>query len=794
MPFDLHPISIDHFINLLPNLVKANHQSAKNEIIPPSIWTSRIDISIFEIERFTNFLSLVKYDNEFTLIMKVVLIIFFFKKDKSLSIKTLIQVINKAHFPAWLWDINKQDYIFISDQLLTLIEKITNKTMTKNEIKLALDKNTPHDLNDIIQEIDQKQEFFYSYFVSLPNGDSLWLDTSIIGVENKRKKLELVVGFITERNESNLQERNHLPRDEDPYTGLPNLYYGSKLIEKKINQSESSKQRFALVKIVASNIPNILNSFGYDMVNQILSVTSKRLTQFMHDKGLLFHVYTDGWFALIHDVKNIREITRDMIKTVQDPLIINGEKTHVIANAGISLYPDDGRDVAELMKHTTNATSAAVKLGPGKKDFYLQEHNLKLLKQAQLTRDLFEAIQKNELYLEYQPKIDVKSLAITGTEALIRWKHPIWGNVSPVEFIPLIKEIGLEENFTAFVIEQAIRQLKEWEEEGISNPKVSINISPDSLLQPSLYPYIERMLKKHKVSPKQLEIELTEDIEMGNDVTTLSTIKKMKELGMSIALDDMGAGFTSIYDLADYKINTVKIDRRGIDELESSETQRVIIEGLVKICSDLNIKTVVEGVERKEQFDLLRELGCDEIQGFYFSPSVSAQEMKNWFQLDYAVPIDHPKEKPVERRKYFRVDLIHSLIAEMKILTIKEKEVVLKRNTKILVQNIGPGGLMFLSYLDLPVNDSIVYEFAFEILGSEYSLVGKVKWNKEYRKEIYAHGIEFQINENERERLTSSLFKLSSIIRNQPTYTDKTIIEDDPVLYLRKLNLIKEDD
>src|SRR5690625_7051630 len=134
--------------------------------------------------------------------------------------------------------------------------------MTKNEINLALDKNTPHDLNDIIQEIDQKQEFFYSYFVSLPNGDSLWLDTSILGVENKRKKLALVVGFITERNEANLQERNHLPRDEDPYTGLPNLYYGSKLIEKKINQSESSKQRFALVKIVASNIPNILNSFG----------------------------------------------------------------------------------------------------------------------------------------------------------------------------------------------------------------------------------------------------------------------------------------------------------------------------------------------------------------------------------------------------------------------------------------------------------------------------------------------------------------------------------------------------
>src|SRR5690625_4567327 len=153
----------------------------------------------------------------------------------------------------------------------------------------------------------------------------------------------------------------------------------------------------------------------------------------MYNKGLLFHVYTDGWYALIHDVKNIQNITSEMIKTVQAPLIINDETMYLIANVGISFYPDDGRDVAELMQHTTNATSAAVKLGPGKKDFYLQENNLKLLKQAQLTRDLFEAIQKNELYLEYQPKIDVKSLAVTGTEALIRWKHPIWGNVRSEE-------------------------------------------------------------------------------------------------------------------------------------------------------------------------------------------------------------------------------------------------------------------------------------------------------------------------------------------------------------------------
>src|SRR5699024_3304518 len=161
-----------------------------------------------------------------------------------------------------------------------------------------------------------------------------------------------------------------------------------------------------------------------------------------------------------------------------------------------------------------------------------------------------------------------------------------------------------------------------------------------------------------------------------------------KNLGIRLALDDMGDGFTSVYDLINFKFDTLKIDRRGIEDLENSEEQEIIIKSLLDICNNLEIKSVVEGVERREQLDALRVLGWDEIQGFYFSTSVSAEEMKSWFNMDYAVPSSNTEEHRIERRHYFRVKLPQSLHAEMKILSIQEKEIKLERNTEILIQDI----------------------------------------------------------------------------------------------------------
>ena len=721
--------------------------------------------------------------------MRVVFSINHYDKYEAFNVKSFIQFVNKAQLSVWFWDVKKHNFTFLSDQLLDKVEKAAGSTMSRNEVIRLFEKHGSIDMKNIARELAQDREACYPHCISLSNGHSIWLDTKMIGIKDKDNRLVLIIGFIKDEQEAGLIQDNNTMISNDSFTGLPNLSDGWKAIERLINQSGQKKKKFALVKVVVSNFPNILITFGNDIAHQVLYEVSHRLTKYMDNKGLAFHSYTDGWYLVFYSVRNIEKVVEKMMGILQNPINIDDEKVHLIINVGMTRYPDHGINVEELMKHTMIATLSAVKHGPGGKDIYTEEENIALLKKAQLRQDLFECIQKNELYLEYQPKVCVKSLAVTGAEALIRWQHPIWGNVSPAEFIPLIKEIGLEENLTLFVIDEAVKQLKQWQKAGISSPNLSINLSPECLLLPGLYSYLKSILKKYKVSPKQLEIEITEDVKLKYNATILNTLAKIQDLGINIALDDMGEGFSSLYDLVNYKIDTLKIDRRAIDELENCNSQRTIIKGLLDICDELGIKTVVEGVERKAQFDVLKEMDCDEIQGFYFSPSISSQEMEKWFQMSYAVPSTQSDVRQIEHRKYFCVKLPHSLYAEMRILTIRDKEINLERDTVILVQNIGPGGLMFYSYLQLPVNDLIIYQFEMDILGSQFSFAGKIVWHNEHRKGIYAHGVEFQINEAERERLTSALFKLSALVRDKPTYTDNSILEDDPVLYLRKLNV-----
>lgn len=708
-------------------------------------------------------------------------------KPNSLKLNLLTQFINKAHLAVWLWDMRNEDFIFISNKLMDQFKLITNKKITKREISRLIEKTSSHDLENLQETLKEKTEYFHSYFINLPNGDSIWFDTTIVAIEDEQNDLEFAAGFVSERREIGNPENNKIPNHQDEYTNLPNLIYGRKFLQKTIDENKQKKRKFTLYKIIIPTYDNILMTLGHEVAEQILLETSRRLNQFMFDKGFLFHSYTDGWYAIIQRDRHVQRTAEQLIEVVQESMTINQQKVHLTANVGIGIYPNDGENVVDLIKHTTIATINAVELGPGRIGFYIQDNSIDLLRQSQLTADLFQSIQNAEFYLEYQPQINVKTLEVTGAEALLRWKHPIWGNVPPNEFIPLAQDLGLGEGITAFVIGKAIKQLRIWEDAGVPNPKVAINLAPETFLMPHLYDYIKKTLNKHKVDPEQLTIEITEETKLKYDEILVNTIEKIQSLGIRLALDDMGDGFASIYDIVHYNFNTVKIDRQAIDDLENNKKQQIIIKSLLDLCSRLQVKTIVEGVERRKQFDMIREMGADEIQGYYFSPSISSEEMLSWFQMKYATPSNDNEARRLDRRKYFLVTLANSLLAEMKILSIQEKEITLERNTKILIQNIGPGGIKFASYLILPTNKDIVYGFDLQLLGEHYNLAGRIVWSREIKKSIFEYGVEFSISETKREKLTSSLFQLSALLREKPTYVDSNMTEDDPVLYLRKL-------
>ena len=357
--------------------------------------------------------------------MRVVFSINHYDKYEAFNVKSFIQFVNKAQLSVWFWDVKKHNFTFLSDQLLDKVEKAAGSTMSRNEVIRLFEKHGSIDMKNIARELAQDREACYPHCISLSNGHSIWLDTKMIGIKDKDNRLVLIIGFIKDEQEAGLIQDNNTMISNDSFTGLPNLSDGWKAIERLINQSGQKKKKFALVKVVVSNFPNLLISFGNDIAHQVLYEVSHRLTKYMDNKGLAFHSYTDGWYLVFYSVRNIEKVVEKMMGILQNPINIDDEKVHLIINVGMTRYPDHGINVEELMKHTMIATLSAVKHGPGGKDIYTEEENIALLKKAQLGQDLFECIQKNELYLEYQPKVCVKSLAVTGAEALIRWQHPI---------------------------------------------------------------------------------------------------------------------------------------------------------------------------------------------------------------------------------------------------------------------------------------------------------------------------------------------------------------------------------
>ncbi|NCU18201.1 EAL domain-containing protein [Pallidibacillus pasinlerensis] len=251
-----------------------------------------------------------------------------------------------------------------------------------------------------------------------------------------------------------------------------------------------------------------------------------------------------------------------------------------------------------------------------------------------LRDDLHDAIKNNALHIEYQPKINISEGKIAGSEALLRWKHPQYGNVSPGIFIPLVMEYGLNGKMMELVVNTVCEQVKQWERDNVPVKGVSFNLSPKSFLNPTLVKTIHKIFQHHCVSPDIFEIEITEEAILHKTDIVNQQFSQLRELGFSFALDDLGKGYTSFTTLSEFPFDTVKFDRSFIRDIECSYDNRYIVKSFIEMSKRMGKKTVAEGVETKNQLTILQELNCDEIQGFYYSPSVSGEEMANWYKLE----------------------------------------------------------------------------------------------------------------------------------------------------------------
>ena len=248
--------------------------------------------------------------------------------------------------------------------------------------------------------------------------------------------------------------------------------------------------------------------------------------------------------------------------------------------------------------------------------------------------ELEKSITKKELYMEYQPKINIVEGKVAGSEALIRWKHPIFGNVPPAKFIPFACEHNLDHKIMEYVVDSVCEQVKQWHKDKVPVSNISFNLSPKSFLNSKLVNKITAIFNKHELSTEFFEIEITEEAILQRPDLVHQQFSQLKDLGFKITLDHLGIGDASFSRLTEYPFDTIKIDRSYIRDIDRSYDSRYIVKSFIEICKRIGKKVAAEGVENKEQLMILKELDCDEIQGFYYSPSIPGDEMAKWYEME----------------------------------------------------------------------------------------------------------------------------------------------------------------
>lgn len=425
------------------------------------------------------------------------------------------------------------------------------------------------------------------------------------------------------------EERIRHLAHHDGLTGLPNRLMFSQLLNRAIHAARRYDRQFALMFFDMDRFKIINDSLGHEAGDQLLADVAGRLSQEMRSSDVIARLGGDEFVILLEEITQIEQVTtvaRKILATVSKPVRLSGQDCRVTGSIGICLYPQDGQDEQTLMKNADMAMYLAKEQGKNNFQFYSESIKASSLQRLTLETSLRLALERQEFFLEYQPKLDLNSGEITGVEALLRWQHPDLGIVMPAHFIGLAEETGLILGIGQWVIEEACRQNMAWQQEGLPPLCMAVNLSARQFADESLLKDIASALGKSGMDPALLELEITESMAMRNIDSAIRMLKAMKQMGVRIALDDFGTGYSSLSQIKRFPIDTLKVDRSFIHDLENNPEDRAITEAIIAMGRTLSLTIVAEGVETRAQENFLRQHACDESQGYLFSRPTSATQ------------------------------------------------------------------------------------------------------------------------------------------------------------------------
>lgn len=418
----------------------------------------------------------------------------------------------------------------------------------------------------------------------------------------------------------------------DDLTGLPNKRRLTQRLDKLMQTRD--KDTPGIVVFNVNRFKNINDSLGHQAGDRLLQLVGDRLKRNSLPKEEIFSMGGDE-FALIiprlASVDSAMKRIRELLELFEKPVTIDDYDYHISLCAGMAVYPEDGDTAEQLIQHADTAVHHAKDYGIDVRHF-VPSMQRKAKERLKLENDLRKALERDEFYLEYQPLVHLETTEIVGMEALLRWKHPKRGNVSPQEFIPLAEESGMIVPIGEWVLRTACQQNKQWQEAGYKPICVSVNLSMRQFLQPQLADQIGHILDEIGLEPKYVELEITESMTFDKE-TAFEQLRRLKELGVFISIDDFGTGYSSLHYLKNMPIDRLKIDRSFVHEVMSDHNDAAIVSTIASMAHHLQLKVTAEGVENEEQLHFLREQRCHEGQGYYFSKPILPEVFEKTFLL-----------------------------------------------------------------------------------------------------------------------------------------------------------------